>query len=146
MKPLLFALAVATGAAAQPLPQVTTGRIERLEALASAHVTPRPVDVWLPADYSPTKRYQVLYVHDGQMLFYAGTTWNRQAWNVHLAVDRLVRSGRIADTITRSGWRRPARSRDGSRRPGGVASAYPSPTGPRATAPPAPAREPRRWA
>jgi enterochelin esterase-like enzyme len=107
MKSLLLALAVATGAAAQPLPQVATGRIERLEAVVSKHVTPRHVDVWLPADYSPTKRYQVLYMHDGQMLFDAGTTWNRQAWNVHLAVDRLVRSGRIADTLVVGVWNVP---------------------------------------
>lgn len=107
MKSLLLALAVATGAAAQPLPQVATGRIERLESFASRHVAPRHVDVWLPADYSPTKRYQVLYMHDGQMLFDAGTTWNRQAWNVHLAVDRLVRAGRIADTLVVGVWNVP---------------------------------------
>jgi enterochelin esterase-like enzyme len=107
MKSLLLALAVATGAAAQPLPQVSAGRIERLEAVASRHVAPRHVDVWLPSGHSPAKRYQVLYMHDGQMLFDAATTWNRQAWNVHLAVDRLVRAGRIADTIVVGVWNRP---------------------------------------
>lgn len=106
-------LASATGpAAAQaaqlaatppPLPQVATGRIERLQ-LASRHVDPRPVDVWLPADYSPQQPCRVLYMHDGQMLFDASTTWNRQAWDVHLSVDRLRRAGQLAPTLVVGVW------------------------------------------
>jgi enterochelin esterase-like enzyme len=92
------------GALAQPLPQVATGRIERLPAIASVHVDPRPVDVWLPAGYSPARRYPVLYMHDGQMLFDASQTWNHQAWDVHLAVDRLAKAGRIPETIVVGVW------------------------------------------
>jgi enterochelin esterase-like enzyme len=95
---------VATLATAQPLPEVTVGRIERLPAVASRHVDPRPVDVWLPDDYSTAKRYRVLYMHDGQMLFDAAKSWNKQAWNVHLAVDRGVREGRLHDTIIVGVW------------------------------------------
>lgn len=106
MKEALIATALlaASAVAAQPLPEVTVGRIERLPAIASRHVDPRPVDVWLPADYSPSKRYHVLYMHDGQMLFDAAQSWNRQAWNVHLAVDRLVRAGRLPDTLIVGVW------------------------------------------
>ena len=57
----------ASAALAQPIPDVTVGRIERMPAIASKHVDGRPVDVWLPADYSPAKRYNVLYMHDGQI-------------------------------------------------------------------------------
>lgn len=104
----LAALCLATATVlAQPLPQVATGRIERLADVPSRHVAPRHVDVWLPADYSPARRYQVLYMHDGQMLFDAAITWNRQAWDVHLAVDRLVRAGRIEGTIVVGIWNRP---------------------------------------
>lgn len=91
-------------AAAQPLPQVATGRIERLANFPSRHVDARHVDVWLPSDYSPARRYQVLYMHDGQMLFDAQTTWNKQAWDVHLTVDRLVREGRMAPTLIVGVW------------------------------------------
>jgi enterochelin esterase-like enzyme len=91
-------------ALAQALPAVNVGRIERLPAIASVHVEPRPVDVWLPAGYSPAKRYPVLYVQDGQMLFDARQTWNRQAWDVHLAVDRLAQAGRIPETIVVGVW------------------------------------------
>lgn len=99
---LLLPMSLAT--MAQPLPQVATGRIERLADFPSRHVPPRHVDVWLPSGYDPAKRYQVLYAHDGQMLFDAASTWNRQAWDLHLAVDRAVRAGRIADTIVVGVW------------------------------------------
>jgi hypothetical protein len=55
----LVAAVVATtggGAAAQALPQVSVGRIERLADFPSRHVDARHVDVWLPADYSPARR------------------------------------------------------------------------------------------
>ena len=98
-------------AAEPPLPQVAVGRIERLPAIVSAHVDARPVDVWLPADYAPTRRHAVLYVHDGQMLYDAARTWNQQAWDIHLAVDRLMREGRIPPTIVVGVWNNGERRR-----------------------------------
>jgi enterochelin esterase-like enzyme len=80
-------------------PVVTTGRIERLNSVASRYVDARPVDVWLPADYTPAKRYAVLYMQDGQNLFDASQTWNKAAWNVHQALSQLMQQGRVQDTI-----------------------------------------------
>jgi enterochelin esterase-like enzyme len=105
--PILISLTLAFwagSAVAQPLPDVSVGRIERLANFASRHVDARHVDVWLPADYSPAKRYAVLYMHDGQMLFDARTTWNKQAWDAHLAVARLVAEQRIPDTLIVGIW------------------------------------------
>lgn len=105
--PILISLTVAFwagSAVAQPLPDVSVGRIERLANVASRHVDARHVDVWLPADYSPAQRYAVLYMHDGQMLFDARTTWNKQAWDAHLAVARLVADKRIPDTLIVGIW------------------------------------------
>lgn len=82
-----------------PLPAVDVGRIERLPQLASQHVDARTVDVWLPPGYDGRLPHAVLYMHDGQMLFDARTTWNRQAWDVHLAASRLMAAGRIVPTI-----------------------------------------------
>ncbi len=93
-----------TWAFGQALPKVTHGRIERMENFASAHVAARNVDVWLPEDYSPSKRYNVLYMHDGQMLFDPATTWNKLAWHVDVAMTRLLREKRIADTIVVGVW------------------------------------------
>ena len=80
-------------------PVVSVGRIERLENFPSAFVEARPIDVWLPSDYAPTKRYAVIYMQDGQGLFDASQSWNKQAWNVHLALSRLMQDGKVQDTI-----------------------------------------------
>jgi len=97
-------VAAAACACAAPLgsttpPNVRVGRIERLDDFHSKFVQSRPIDVWLPSDYSPEKRYAVIYMHDGQGLFDADAAWNKQAWNVHLTLARLVREGRVQDAI-----------------------------------------------
>lgn len=48
----------------------------------SKHFHNRDITVWMPEDYSPAKKYAVLYMHDGQMLFDKNTSWNKQSWNV----------------------------------------------------------------
>lgn len=96
--------ALAAGALAQPLPQASTGRIERLPAIASKHVDARPVDVWLPADYDPARRYNVLYMQDGQNLFDGRLNFTGKSWQADLAVERLVKAGRIPDTLIVGIW------------------------------------------
>ena len=90
------------------LAQPTTGRIERLENFASRYVAARHVDVWLPDDYDPAKhtsrRYQVLYMQDGQNLFDARIGWAQQSWHADIVVNRLMKAGRIADTIVVGIW------------------------------------------
>ena len=66
----------------QTTPQVVSGKIERITQFPSKYVTARNVDVWLPHGYSPTKKYAVLYMHDGQMLYDASKTWNKTALEV----------------------------------------------------------------
>ncbi len=62
------------------IPVQRTGDIETLPAIASAHVSAREVQVWLPPGYRDAieRRYPVLYLHDGQNLFdarAAGAEW-----------------------------------------------------------------------
>ncbi len=82
-----------------PQPVVNVGRIERLDNFPSRYVESRSIDVWLPSDYSPTKRYAVIYMQDGQGLFDANQTWNKQAWNVHLALSELMKNGKVQEAI-----------------------------------------------
>jgi enterochelin esterase-like enzyme len=89
---------------AEELPQVSTSKLERLENFPSRFVAPRHVDVWLPPGYSQGGRYSVIYMHDGQMLFDAQTTWNKQAWQVDVTVARLIKEGRIPPTIVVGIW------------------------------------------
>jgi hypothetical protein len=102
---LLVAVCVSDIAlAAEPMPQVAVGHVERLANFPSRFVDARNVDVWLPEGYTPSKRYAVIYMHDGQMLFDARTTWNQQAWNVQDTAQRLINEGRIPDTLVVGIW------------------------------------------
>ena len=88
---------------AQSLPAVSSGRIERI-VVPSKYVDARNVDVWLPEGYEAGARHDVLYMHDGQMLFDANTTWNQQAWDVDDTLGRLIKEGRVRDTIVVGIW------------------------------------------
>lgn len=92
------------GAAQAPAQQVRFGRIERWPAFASRHVDARPVEVWLPPGYDGTRPHAVLYMHDGQMLFDARSTWNRQAWAVDQVAAPLLAQGVLRPFIVVGPW------------------------------------------
>ena len=95
---------VARPLAAQPVPQVAAGRIERLANFPSRHVDARHVDVWLPPGYDGRTRLPVVYMHDGQMLYDSTVTWNKQEWTVDETLARLVREGRTGPAIVVGIW------------------------------------------
>lgn len=80
-------------------PQVAKGHLDTYAAFPSQFIAARTVRVWTPADYAPTRRYDVLYMHDGQMLWDASVAWNHQEWGVDEAMDSLQALGRIRPTI-----------------------------------------------
>ncbi len=81
-----------------------SGTIKRIENFPSKFVRPRNVDIWLPDDYSEKEKYAVLYMHDGQMLFDAETTWNKQEWKVDEIVGKLIKEKKIKKTIVVAIW------------------------------------------
>jgi enterochelin esterase-like enzyme len=83
---------------------VSSGTVKHFEQFPSQYIAARNVDVWLPADYSPKKRYAVLYMHDGQMLFDSTTTWNRQEWGVDETLTQLVADKKIKSCIVVGIW------------------------------------------
>lgn len=86
------------------LPKVVGGKIERIGNFRSEYVTPRNIDVWLPDGYSGAKKYPVLYMHDGQMLYDADISWNKQAWNIDDVAIELVKTGKVKDFIVVGIW------------------------------------------
>lgn len=90
---LSFMALVATFWAHAELPQVSSGKITRLEDFSSEYIPARHVDIWLPPGYDTKKDYSVLYMHDGQMLFDASQTWNKQEWGVDETASRLITQG-----------------------------------------------------
>jgi len=83
----------------QSIPKVVSGSVERIENFQSNYVTARNIDVWLPENYSTSRKYAVLYMHDGQMLYDSETTWNKQAWDVDDVVSKLLKEKSIQDVI-----------------------------------------------
>lgn len=86
------------------LPQLSSGTINRFENFKSEYVQARNVDVWLPKHYDSSKSYAVLYMHDGQMLFDANQTWNKQEWKVDEVVSELMEKELIQDCIVVGVW------------------------------------------
>jgi enterochelin esterase-like enzyme len=89
---------------AAQLPAVAAGKIQRHENFRSRFIIPRNVDVWLPEGYDPVKKYNVLYMHDGQMLFDTAATWNRQSWDVDDVINSLQKENKIKDLILVAVW------------------------------------------
>ena len=75
------------------------GTLYRIDNFPSDFIKPRPVDIWLPDTYSSEKKYAVLYMHDGQMLFDSTTTWNKQEWKVDEWASKLMTEGQTRDFI-----------------------------------------------
>jgi predicted alpha/beta superfamily hydrolase len=83
------------------------GSIERIDSFPTKFIKPRTVDVWLPTTYSEEKKYSVLYMHDGQMLFDATTTWNKQEWKVDEVTSKLMKENKVDDFIVVAIWNIP---------------------------------------
>lgn len=81
------------------MPEVSSGKLIRMENFQSKFVNPRNIDVWLPEGYDTGKKYAVIYMHDGQMLFDSTTTWNKQEWHVDEVITKLNSEGKIRDCI-----------------------------------------------
>ncbi len=97
--PLSIAASATLSFAADPTQQPQFGSIERLEVAAPQLNDTIDVDVWVPSDFSNEKRYPVLYMHDGQNLFDANTTWNHQSWEMDQTPHLLIEEGKIEPII-----------------------------------------------
>jgi alpha-glucosidase len=93
---LLLAASTALGAA---VPEVAAGRLQTIDNFESQFVPARDIFVWLPEGYTGDRRYAVLYMHDGDSLWDASTTWNGQEWGVDEVVSGLLEAGAIRDVI-----------------------------------------------
>jgi predicted alpha/beta superfamily hydrolase len=89
---------------AQTLPGVVSGKIERIENFQSRFVDARNIDVWLPENYDPHKKYAVLYMHDGQMLYDSSNNWNKSSWDVDDVVSKLLEENKIRNVIVIGIW------------------------------------------
>jgi enterochelin esterase-like enzyme len=81
------------------IPEVSSGKLVRIENFESKFVNPRNIDVWLPEGYDSTRKHAVIYMNDGQMIFDSTTTWNKLAWHADEVITKMIHEGRIKDCI-----------------------------------------------
>lgn len=84
--------------------QVSSGSVKRFSLFPSSYVDARNVEVWLPDGYTPAKKYAVLYMHDGQMLFDSTSNWNKQEWGVDETMSQLLQQKKIKECIVVAVW------------------------------------------
>jgi hypothetical protein len=82
-----------------PIQPVRTGTIRTHPGFTSKFLGPRDVIVYLPPGYDkePSRRYPVLYMHDGQNLFDASAAG--MEWQMDETAEKLIRSGQIEPVI-----------------------------------------------
>ncbi len=78
-----------------------TGTVEYFHNLKGNGIKPRDIIVWLPPSYKTekTKRYPVLYMHDGQNLFDPKTSAFGIDWQLDESADSLIKAGAIKEII-----------------------------------------------
>jgi enterochelin esterase-like enzyme len=85
----------------------------RYEQLASRHIEPRNISVWLPRGYeASTRRYPVIYMHDGQNVFSPAFAFRGQAWEIDEALNRRGGADRVGSAIVVGIWNTPKRRSD----------------------------------
>jgi len=97
---LVFKIAGWKEETGEPLHTITgTARFHR--KMRGEGIKPRDIIVWLPPGYESDlqKRYPVLYMHDGQNVFDAVTSFLGSEWRVDEAADSLIRNGEMETII-----------------------------------------------
>ncbi len=77
-----------------------TGAVQYHRNMSGEGIRPRDVIVWLPPSYNTTtRRYPVLYMHDGQNIFDPRTSFMGVDWQVDEVADSLIRAGKMQEVI-----------------------------------------------
>ena len=75
------------------------GLIEKIYDFQSNYVDSRPIYVWLPPNFDPKKKHDLLIMHDGQNLFDGTKTWNGQEWELDEWAAKLISENEISSFI-----------------------------------------------
>ena len=79
--------------------EVTSGNLWRANIFSPELNETIKVDVWTPNGYITSKKYPVVYMHDGQNLFDANSTWNHQAWEIDSVMGMLIAENKICPAV-----------------------------------------------
>ncbi len=89
--------------------KVTSGKVQRIANFQSKLIDARNIDIWLPDGYSNKEKYAVLYMNDGQALYDAESTWNKQAWEIDEVAGKLIAQAKTRKFIVVGIWNNGAR-------------------------------------
>lgn len=79
--------------------EVTSGNLWRANIFSPEMNETIKIDVWTPDGYTASKQYPVIYMHDGQNLFDANSTWNHQAWEIDSVMGKLIKEKKVTAAI-----------------------------------------------
>lgn len=81
-----------------------TGSIRHYPGFRSRLVLSRNIDVYLPAGYHPSKKYSVVYMHDGQNLFDSSHSYIKVEWKIDETIDSLIKVNAIQNCVIVGIW------------------------------------------
>lgn len=88
-------------------PSVTHGTVIYYDSFPSEFVPDRPLAIWIPPNYTSSKKFPVIVMYDGQMLFDANTTWNNQEWGVDEVLGQAIIDRKLPPAIVVAVWNIP---------------------------------------
>jgi predicted alpha/beta superfamily hydrolase len=91
-----------------------SGTLLKYPNFKSKFVDSRNVEIWLPESYSSAnnKKYPVLYMHDGQVIFQRGRGFSGEEWEVDEMMTKLIEEGKIKEAIVVGIWNTGKRFRE----------------------------------
>ena len=78
---------------------VDQGSIGKIYDFPSNYVDSRPIYVWLPPNFNPEEKHNLLIMNDGQNLFDGTKTWNGQEWKLDEWSAKLISENRVNSFI-----------------------------------------------
>lgn len=83
------------------VPDTINGKYVHIKNFDAKEIQDRDVIIWLPPDYdsSDSKRYSVLYMHDGQNVFNPATSTLGFDWRIDEIADSLISLGDVPSFI-----------------------------------------------
>jgi predicted alpha/beta superfamily hydrolase len=78
-----------------------TGTVQYIRNMEGEGLKPRDIIVWLPPGYDKnnTKRYPVLYMHDGQNIIDPSTSFSSVDWQIDETADSLIKQHKMREII-----------------------------------------------
>ncbi len=102
------------GGAKRTIESHVTGKVAYHKAMKGTGINDRDIIVWFPPGYETekTKRYPVLYMHDGQNIFDPATSAFGVDWKIDETFDSLIRKKFIPPMIVVGIYNTPDRTRE----------------------------------